>query len=603
MELDPRLTFETFVVGPANRLASAAAHRAAESPGTSYNPLFLYSASGLGKSHILTAIGHQALRAHPEWSVVYQTLEGHLEELAAALKRGDAAALRGRYQEADILLLDDIQFLMGQPEAQEMLLRTIDILTSRGGQVVLASDRPPAEIDGLDARLLSRFSGGLIVDIGLPDYETRVAIVRRKVEERDGRLATGVAEALARFSFRNVRELQGALNRVLAIQEIEDRAVGLEELEGLVGEAQRGTAGGDAGAAEARGPEGEADWRRAFRKTAEAVEATGFSVRRLRRTLEAGTDAEGGDWRETLRAFRRDVDRLREIRREMDTLGNPWPAAAANLLRDPDRLDEAESLLESARERARPFPSIPPGPELERVAGDYPPMAVRAAERTVSSERPDYSPLYLHTSDGERARRFLEATARTFRARHPEGRVGMVTVTAFAGEFIRAVSEGVAGAWRERWWSLELLILLEAEGLASTERAQEEFFHLFEALTRSGGRMIVSADRAPGRLEGVEDRLRSRFEGGLVVDLGRSPEDMLAGVEMPAATDPDDVLSELRAFAGVPSARDGEEASDGVATLHEGDPSPEVPEDWRPSPEKVVWTWRRVEDRVSEADR
>ena len=182
-DFDPKLTFDSFVVGPANRLASAAARRAADSPGTSYNPLFVYSASGLGKTHILTAIAHQALKAAPDRKLEYMALERYLERLEGAIETGghDSAALFSDY---DILLLDDVQFLTGQPEAQEMLLRTLDQLSAAGSQVVLASDRPPADIDGLDARLLSRFSGGLIVDIGVPEYETRVAIIRKKAGER-----------------------------------------------------------------------------------------------------------------------------------------------------------------------------------------------------------------------------------------------------------------------------------------------------------------------------------------------------------------------------------------------------------------------------------
>ena len=165
-DLDSRFTFENFVVGPANRLASAAARRAAESPGCSYNPLFVYSASGLGKTHILGAIARQVAKIHPDKSVVYQTLEGFLGELTVALEGGDRDGIRGRYETLEILLMDDVQFLTGQAEAQEMLLRTLDALTGAGKQVVLVSDRPPAEIDGLDARLRSRFEGGLLVDIG-----------------------------------------------------------------------------------------------------------------------------------------------------------------------------------------------------------------------------------------------------------------------------------------------------------------------------------------------------------------------------------------------------------------------------------------------------
>src|SRR5690606_2614016 len=183
-DLDPKLTFDAFVVGPANRLASAASRRAAESPGTSYNPLFIYSGSGLGKSHLLHAVAHQARKGNPRLRVHYQTLEGYLLELTQALESGTRDAIRDRYRDLDILLLDDVQFLAGQKEAQETLLGTLDALTASGSQIVLASDRPPAEINGLDARLVSRFSGGLIVDIGTPEYETRVAIIRRKVDEQ-----------------------------------------------------------------------------------------------------------------------------------------------------------------------------------------------------------------------------------------------------------------------------------------------------------------------------------------------------------------------------------------------------------------------------------
>jgi len=243
-DLDPKLTFDAFVVGPANRLASAAARRAADSPGTSYNPLFLYSASGLGKSHILAAISHQAIKSEPDRKVEYMALEKYLEEFEAALESGTRDAFKDKYSDLEILLLDDVQFLTGQVEAQEMLLRTLDQLSTAGSQIVLASDRPPADIDGLDARLLSRFSGGLIVDIGAPEYETRVAIIRKKADERDQKLDAGVAEALARVPFKNVRELGGALNKVFATQDLEERQVTADEVTKMVGAEEVGAPSG-----------------------------------------------------------------------------------------------------------------------------------------------------------------------------------------------------------------------------------------------------------------------------------------------------------------------------------------------------------------------
>lgn len=671
---DSRMTFETFVVGPANRLAFAAARRSAESPGASYNPLFLYSASGLGKSHILSAIAQHALRAEDRVQVVYQTLEGYLDDLMRDLERGVEDDVRARYSDADILLLDDVQFLTGQGQAQEMLLRTLDEVASRKGQVVLASDRPPAEIDGLDERLLSRFSGGLIVDIGQPDYETRVAIMHRKVEERGGNLAEGVAQAMARFPFRNVRELQGALNRILAVQDLEERSVAVEELpvilgggdEERVGEFARALGGHEGGGSQGSLSSGgstaaaEPEWRRAFREAAEAVAVAGFSAHRLHRLLERTPEGEEPErWRVILDAFHADVERVRSIRRELDDLGNPWPDAAAAVLRDPDRLDDAEALVSSARERARPFPDLPSGSGLEGVSGTFPALAIRAAERVLAGDRPEYNPLYLHSPTPGRARYLLEAIGRTFQARRPSARIGFISVRQFSDEFIRAISDGVAGAWRERWWTVDLLLLHGVEDLSNTERSQEEFFHLFEALKRRGARVLLAADRRPSAIQGVDDRLRSRFEGGLVTELGRGSDgEGDPGAEPPKVdatrtrdsegdeqghgngsrdpadrTDPirhsphsttapsppegervrdedggrsEEVLAALRAYAGVGTEDTFDDGSIGLVqeALNQGgrQDDAEVEEEgethWFPSPEKVVWVWRGLDERI-----
>ncbi|TVP47321.1 MAG: hypothetical protein EA350_05610 [Gemmatimonadales bacterium] len=597
-DFDPRLTFDTLVVGPANRLASAAARRAAESPGTSYNPLFLYSASGLGKSHILNAIAHHAVRTHPTRLVEYETLEGYLDYLTRALEVGGSGAALDRYARVEILLLDDVQFLTGQAQAQEMLLRTLDTLTTRGAQVVLASDRPPAEINGLDARLLSRFSGGLIVDMGLPDYETRVAIMRRKVEERKARLADGVAELLARYPFQNVRELQGALNRLLAIQELEERLVPPHELASVLGEQfsavvavgeAPGSGVGDAagaGRAEDRAVPSEPEWKRAFRTVIAAVESAGYSAERIRRLLEIGGNGPP-DWQAILLGFRKDMDRLREIRNELQALPAPWPTDAELVLRDPDLLDEAERLLALAVERSRAFPVIPPGPDLAASGSRFPALARRAAERAMETDAPHYNPLFVHAPEAARTRGFLEACGRAYQQQHPKGIVGLLSVPDFSEEFIAALSAGVAGAWRERWWTLDLLLLHEVESLGGTERAQEEFFHLFEALKRKGARIFLAADRPASRLEGIDDRLRSRFQGGLVLDLG--PDAAPPAVTAPSAA----------TGSAAPSIHRSPEApgdrTNGVAVTAER----ETPA-WLPPQDRVVWRWHRIEDRIVE---
>jgi chromosomal replication initiator protein len=642
-DLDPRFTFEHFVVGPANRLASAAARRTAENPGASYNPLFLYASSGLGKTHILGAIAHHAAKHHPDIRVEYETLEGFLAKLTQALGGEDPGGGRARYESLDVLLMDDVQFLTGQSEAQEMLLRTLDVFAGQGRQVVLTSDRPPSEIDGLDARLRSRFEGGLLVDIGPPEYETRVAIIRKKAEARGQPLNAEVEDIIGRIAFRNVRELSGALNRVLAIQELEGRTVGPEEAALMFGR-QKPVAGSPAtevdrfldelsttvaAQVEAR----ELPWRKLLRETAEEVEAEEFRADRLRRLLQKDSPPE--DARQVVKEFRETIRRLREIRARLEEVGNPWPEAAHGVLRDPERLEEAEALLASAQERARPFPKVPEGPELNALAPSLPQLVIRAAEQLVRTDRPEYSPLYVWSPDGVAARVLLEAAGRSRPAKGEERLVAFAPVAEFAQDFIHALSAGVAGAWRERWWSTDLLLVHGVQDLSGTERAQDEFFHLFEALQRKRSRIMVAADRPPAEIVGVDDRLRSRFEGGLVLEIPMRAEDLPPGL-----------LSGTPGKGPRPQAAHKEEArSPAPQGQGKGREAPALPEDlsvtdrewimsfgpgagpggagsgpgeepasrgrvagqgvgaeatWLPSGEEVIWDWPRLRDRIVE---
>ena len=195
--LNPLYRFDTLVVGAANRLAVTAAKAVAESPGTVYNPLFIYARPGLGKTHLLMAIGHAARAINPGLTVEYLTLDEFVEAFHAAIAAGHGEAYRKRFLDVDVLLVDDVQFLTHRREMQTELLRLTDALQTANRQIVLTSDRPPAEIEALDERLIRRFAGGLIIDVAAPDYETRVAILRRKAEERRATFGAGVLEAVA----------------------------------------------------------------------------------------------------------------------------------------------------------------------------------------------------------------------------------------------------------------------------------------------------------------------------------------------------------------------------------------------------------------------
>jgi hypothetical protein len=351
LDLDPRLAFGGFITGPSNRLAAAAAKRVADAPGAAYNPLFLYGASGLGKTHLLMAIGNEARRANPRLALVY----GSIEPLADRLADPDTGMEeRERLQNARLLLLDDVQFLVARKDVQEELLAIWDNVAVRGGQIVLAADRPPTEIAGLDRRLLSRFSGGLIADIAPPTHDMRVAIVRRLASEGGHNLATGMSEILARISFGNVRELHGALNRVLAVQEVEQRLVTAPEAATLLGVETKKNQEFTAFVSDIEGAVDELVTRRSpEQRLAEAIlrwEGEGFRVARLEAALARGVSAQQAE--ELVRTFEKDAARLNGTNATIRRIDPAAPELArVDILLDPDRAHDAEVLLARVQER------------------------------------------------------------------------------------------------------------------------------------------------------------------------------------------------------------------------------------------------------------
>ncbi len=226
--LNPRYTFGTFIVGSANRLAHAASLSVAERPGHAYNPLFLYGGVGLGKTHLMHAIGNQVLSRLPRKRVVYATSEKFTNEFITSIQQGKIDEFRARYRKIDLLLIDDIQFIADKERTQEEFFHTFNAIHEDGKQIVLSSDRPPKAILTLEERLRSRFEWGLIADLTAPDLETRIAILRAKAEDQAVGVGSDVVEFIARKVASNIRELEGALNRIVAYASMGGQPITIE---------------------------------------------------------------------------------------------------------------------------------------------------------------------------------------------------------------------------------------------------------------------------------------------------------------------------------------------------------------------------------------
>ena len=228
--LNPRYTFDTFVVGSNNKLAHAASVAVAESPGEVYNPLFIYGGVGLGKTHLMHSIAHFVLQKRPGARVLYVTSEFFTNELIESIRNGNNSTMskfREKYRNIDVLLIDDIQFIIGKESTQEEFFHTFNALHGAKKQIIISSDKPPKDMEILEDRLRSRFEWGLIVDISSPDYETRMAILRKK-EELDGyHIDDKVIEYIAKNVKSNIRELEGSLNKIMAYANLENREINL----------------------------------------------------------------------------------------------------------------------------------------------------------------------------------------------------------------------------------------------------------------------------------------------------------------------------------------------------------------------------------------
>lgn len=234
VSLNPRYTFQNFVVGKANELAHAAAMAVASKPGDVYNPLYIYGGSGLGKTHLLQAIGHHRLAADPSAKVLYITSERFTNEFIQAVRGGRGKEFKDAHRAVDLLLIDDIQFMSGKEATQEEFFHTFNTLHQNSKQMVITSDRSPKDIQGLESRLMTRFEWGMITDVSAPDFETRVSILEAKTREKSVNLNSDILRYIAGTVQMNVRELEGALNKIIAYHQFKNVSPSLESVQSLL---------------------------------------------------------------------------------------------------------------------------------------------------------------------------------------------------------------------------------------------------------------------------------------------------------------------------------------------------------------------------------
>lgn len=518
MQLDPRLRFDSLVVGTGNRLAVAAARAVAESPGAVYNPLLIYGGTGLGKTHLLCAVGHLAAALQPQLEVEFLSLDEFVEQLHASVSTGQMDAFSRRYERVGLLLIDDVQFLTGRRETQAELLRLFERMQAAGGQVVLSSDRPPGEIPDVDERLVSRLSGGLIVDVTAPDYETRVAILRANCEERHLDFKSGVLEELARFNFNNVRALQGALNRLVAAKALsaEEEAAAPARTPPKPARRDRPTGEFESFVSEVSTvvQQQVESWQARLREAIAYWNGEGYRTAVLERalTLTKAPDVAG-----LLATFNAAVDHLRDL--ERTAVDVDLALGSDPVFRDPERMAAAEDLVERAL--AGETPPGGPSPAFTRdtfETGTSNQLAVHAADAVIALPGAKYNPLLIHGASGVGKTHLLHAIGNALvQSRGSRLVVACVHAQQFIDELIASIQGGTIERWRARYRSVDALLIDDVQFVADKERTQEELFLLFNEIVGAGRQVVLTSDQRPSAIPDLEARLRSRFEGGLVV--------------------------------------------------------------------------------------
>ncbi|OQY28363.1 MAG: hypothetical protein B6244_07610 [Candidatus Cloacimonetes bacterium 4572_55] len=557
-------TFDNFVVGNSNRFAFAACRSVAQSPGTIYNPIFIHGGVGLGKTHLLCALGNYIREHDEEASVVYVTIDRLTKELMVAVENGNLDSFNNQFQMVDCILIDDIGFLKEREGIQQKIVHFFDLLVSRRKQIALTSDRPPRELNTLLERLRSRFEGGLIVDIQTPEFETRVAILQKKAEAmRIQDISDDVIYAIADHFRTNIRELEGALNKLIAYRSMLKKKITTNHLqdifpnfsssedefhqpaiddgdETVLLKTPRPTEKSQVGAdlteffedfadgvtAQIAKREREMAEKEKFRRKTYIWQMKGFVTARLEKAMEKELE----EIRSVFQEYTKDVNYLIDMQKNIACMDNAEGfnrelREIEDMLFDPDRINVIESRLNEIRVRVerrfKYWETLHKDIDIrDFIVSDSNRLAFTMTETTIKYPAQRFNPLFIHGQEDTGKTFLLHAIGNKVFHKHPPMYVCYIHAKDFISGLIKGIKDGTVSEFIQYYRDADFLIFDDIHLLRGKERTQEEFFHVFNSLIANNKQIVISSNRPPQYLLTFDERLRSRFKSGLVVEIG-----------------------------------------------------------------------------------
>jgi len=528
-------TFDTFVVGDGNNLCVAVCKGVAELSAQTYNPLFIYGEEGVGKTHLLRAVGNAVLRKKSRAKIMCIGVE-HLAARFQSLRVEDVVKTCQReFKDLDLLLLDDLQCLDERSEDQRKFAKAFNVAFSSHVQMVITCDRKLEDFPVIFDQILSR---GLQTDMQTPDYECRVAILRRRAEAWGLLLAPGTAEFLAKSVSGKWTEA------ILILGEFAERgkvgSITEKDVRGFFKKEERGQPQEpeqDEYASFLKEIQGEVSavvdaeeedqiLREEYEKTLYFWEMKGYDTTPLKGVMDKDLET----IRKEFSVFRNSVERLIELEAMLGSLNaqgfDTEVREIESFLYRPECLPEVESLLDALKMKVKAGMTQKATKRLTEefsfqtfVVGECNQMAYAAAKLVARSPAKKYNPLFLWGGVGMGKTHLLHAIRGEMLEKDPDASVVYVTAERFTNELIRAMEEGVLERFRDKYRRLDTLMIDDVQFLAGKDSTQQEFFHCFNALYAANRQIVISSDRSPKRLSALEERLRSRFQGGLVVQI------------------------------------------------------------------------------------